>query len=523
MSNVKFSQLEDTSANIETSKRPLLMGFDTTVKEIFYVDSAEDKYTAVTKDESGVVPSLEVSELTSDGNAVLTSVSVDGTTIDGNGTPSNPVKLAGARTAGTILKADANGLPVDSVIKENSDKIGIGTTTPANRLEVKNSAVNTTGIALQRFGGTQQIIRLFEDANGRGIIRVLDEGATDKIYLAADGDCYINPLNSGKLGVGTTTPAEKLDVNGIIRAKDALYLCNDNFPLVYLKKADNTILGGFGYIVSDETIRISNGATNLTTDTKIAIKKTGEVGIGTITPGQKLTVVGDGSFTTGLNGRLYLVSGDGTNNTIHTGIRAQTDVSNRYAEIVAKRGASSNVLGWEFKTYNTGYVDAMAILGNGNVGIGTTTPSEKLDVNGNAKAHSFIGSRKLYAAEAPNSYYGIQEDLGIETDDVDDYVDIDLPANTAIAHMILDVVVQHGSGSSQDYFAILDTWVHVTNNKVETTTRCENQSSERWLVIDGTLASGKVRIRLLGSTSGATSSRIGNVRGQIVEYMEALT
>lgn len=121
--------------------------------------------------------------------------------------------------------ATVSSPPTDASLSENSKividlldgNVGIGTTTPANRLEVKNSAVNTTGIALQRFGGTQQIIRLFEDANGRGIIRVLDEGATDKIYLAADGDCYINPLNSGKLGVGTTTPAEKLDVNGNIK------------------------------------------------------------------------------------------------------------------------------------------------------------------------------------------------------------------------------------------------------------------------------------------------------------------
>jgi hypothetical protein len=89
--------------------------------------------------------------------------------------------------------------------------------------------------------------------------------------------------------------------------------------------------------------------------------------------------------------------------------------------------------------------------------------------------------------------------------------------------MVLDVVVQHSGGSSQDYTAILDAWVHVGNNKVETTVRCANQTSENWLTIDEALASGKVRIRLDGGTSGATDNRIANVRGQIVEYMEALT
>lgn len=108
--------------------------------------------------------------------------------------------------------------------------------------------------------------------------------------------------------------------------------------------------------------------------------------------------------------------------------------------------------------------------------------------------------------------------MKIETDDVDDYRDIDLPANTIIAHIVAHVIVMQG-GDLGDYDAILDTWVHVTNNKVKTTTRCENQSYAKWLVIDEALASGKVRIRLLGSNLGATYNRTSNVRGQIVEYL----
>lgn len=45
-----------------------------------------------------------------------------------------------------------------------------------------------------------------------------------------------------------------------------------------------------------------------------------------------------------------------------------------------------------FQVGNNGGTEAMRILNNGNVGIGTNTTTEKLEVNGNIKATNFIGS-----------------------------------------------------------------------------------------------------------------------------------
>lgn len=476
MSNVKFSQLEDTSANIEASKRPLLMGFDTTVKEIFYVDSAEDKYTAVTKDASGVVPSLEVSELTSNGNAVLTSVSVDGTTIDGNGTVSDPLALAGSRTSGKILKADANGLPVDSIVSESgteitiSGSLGIGTTPSASaKLDIVSTGgtnVRIGGTALGDYGrilfhgnrvGSENTIgsvMAYNNQSGSAVlvseIRQMHYGSSadnrSSMQLSThDGTNLVTAMYvdaTQKIGLGTTTPAEKLDVSGNIKVQRAS-AATSGTP-----------------VISSNRIRLHASRYNSGTPTDAGM------------------------------GFRHSYFSDAANKN-HLEITSSIDT----------------VIG--------------VIMNSGKMHVGgTTEPIEYLEVNGNAKAHSLIGSRKLYAAEAPNSYYGINEDLEIETDDVDDYIDIALPANTAIAHIIVDVVVQHGSGTSLDYTAILDTWVRVGNDKVETTVRCANQTSQPWLAIDETLASGKVRIRLDGGTSGATDSRIANVRGQIVEYLE---
>ncbi len=102
----------------------------------------------------------------------------------------------------------------------------------------------------------------------------------------------------------------------------------------------------------------------------------GSVGIGTTEPPEKLSLQGP-------DAKLHVRSQDNTNNAIHnSGISFATDVNSRRAEILVTRGPSSARTGLQINTYSDEVIEALRINHDGNVGIGTTNPGAKLDVDG---------------------------------------------------------------------------------------------------------------------------------------------
>src|SRR5262249_9381489 len=121
------------------------------------------------------------------------------------------------------------------------------------------------------------------------------------------------------------------------------------------------------------------------------VKSDGSVGIGTTTPGQKLTVVGTIESTSG--GFKFP---DGTTMT-SAGTGAATSLTNNADAIVT---GDSDANGTGNVIFQTGTNDRMTILNGGNVGIGTSTPGQKLDVNGNVNATKYFGDGSSLAGIA---------------------------------------------------------------------------------------------------------------------------
>jgi hypothetical protein len=111
---------------------------------------------------------------------------------------------------------------------------------------------------------------------------------------------------------------------------------------------------------------------------KMVIKTNGKVGIGTSTPSHFLHVYESGvSASTPEIVVEHVNSNAGAMLGLYAGA-AQWGIAND--------GGSDNHLEFDYDGS-----EKMVLKTGGNVGIGTTTPSEKLEVNGNVKATAFIG------------------------------------------------------------------------------------------------------------------------------------
>jgi hypothetical protein len=247
-------------------------------------------------------------------------------------------------------------------------------------------------------------------------------GGADTLNYYYIGPSYNSPYmtitNGGKVGIGATNPSSytKLDIEGdklLIRSTSnswgQLQVANpiDNESTIAIAAGgtgspgnDTTyirqwIMGINPYGVGVDKFSITNKG--LTTSAPFVILEGGNVGIGTTNPGAKLELSGTGGnqtpvlkITSTTGGSIFhwassatapnLVSGDhlihifgkamSTRNSAHVGFRYVGD------------GSASNTLSFGLYAVD----DIMNINGNGNVGIGTTNPTNKLDVNGTIRA-----------------------------------------------------------------------------------------------------------------------------------------
>ena len=227
---------------------------------------------------------------------------------------------------------------------DTNGKVGIGTTTPAAPLHV--SAANGNLLYLQgTAGGAGNTANIafktyFGNDNPNALISVIDAGQYSSHFTfstkipGSDANALsekVRITNLGNLGVGTSSPAEKLDVNGNIRisggSKRLLFANNGSDPdasigyrnvsgeknelLVYV---GNDTSGTFGpdrmRIVAEEfRVQTFNNPLNSTLayaeadtllNTRLFINASGNVGIGTVTPDARLELASGTANASGL-------------------------------------------------------------------------------------------------------------------------------------------------------------------------------------------------------------------------------
>ncbi len=249
--------------------------------------------------------------------------------------------------------------------------VGIGTASPTTKLQV-----TTTG------SGNQDVARFTNiDGGGRGLI-IGAAGSGGYNYIKASGTSSslqfqneagtttMTLTDANSVGIGTTSPAEALHISQANGAGDTS-LVIQNFATTdgetaELKFRTTTSTTDFAKIWTERTggstAKLNFGTLNNTFGTRMTIDASGKVGIGTTNPDMLIDLENADTSETGIE--LNNTSVGGKQWRIRT---LGSGVTGRVGNL-SIRNVTDNV-------------NPIEITTTGNVGIGTTAPTEALVVN----------------------------------------------------------------------------------------------------------------------------------------------
>jgi len=242
------------------------------------------------------------------------------------------------------------------------------------------------------------------------------------------GDFNTNVVNfNGNVGIGTTSPLSRLNI--LQYQNQGLLITGQNTSLSinsdYSGYQTNTISSlGSGLVIKTNStdgvtldptggvsgrLRINNSSSSTTVDINAnsdSYFNGGNVGIGTTAPSSALSFGSSSDITRGTtdgtdNGLLTLSGGGAYSTTRGGAIAAYGNEHASFPGYVTMFGG--NIAGGGALNFYTQDLERMRITYGGNVGIGTTSPTRKLEVNG-----SFWLTGQLYdSTEAPglSGYY----------------------------------------------------------------------------------------------------------------------
>jgi len=240
-----------------------------------------------------------------------------------------------------------NGAGQNGIWDASTGNLGVGTTAPSATLQVGNASTPYSTAGLIVYGG--------DLTNSTTVTNFMTGSGTSALYVRGDGN----------VGINNTSPGQKLSVAGVIESTTGGF----KYPNGSIQTTAAGAAGTTNYLSK------FTGAADL--GNSQIIDNGTNVGIGTTAPGAFFHV----------NGAAYLSPAfyDGSyGSALKIGYVSNSSVYHSISSTVSIGGATSN--GLQFNVHGGGavlnQVNALTLLGNGNVGVGTTNPGGVLDVNG---------------------------------------------------------------------------------------------------------------------------------------------
>jgi len=368
------------------------------------------------KIEGGTINNITVNNLTT------SLLSVDNLNFDVN-------TISSTNSNGNIT-LDPNGTG-NTIIDSN---VGIGTTNPSAKLHIHSNgeALRLQGSSTGSDNDEHTYMSFYpvDNTNRYGYIGYTTSGTEDlNIWNQRNGNLKFSTnntermriSNSGFIGIGTDDPNVPLKIVNSIDG-DTIQIVNSNTSgtgkssIFFGPEGNFWELGARNSNSGDLTNKFYlYDRTN--SEVRLVVDPSGNVGIGTTSPSAKLHIR---SNTTGQNSLLILENNTTTwgGNNDGASIEFRTDengnkISQAKILIADPTPNSSEDADLVFQTRGTGSVtEKMRISYLGNVGIGTTNPTEKLTVHGTDTNLIPCLGLKNGMAGGDNSTYGAQIAFG---------------------------------------------------------------------------------------------------------------
>lgn len=287
-----------------------------------------------------------------------------------------------------------------------SGDVGIGTTNPSAKLHIKT---NRDGLlTFQTSDNTWLYTNWLDNTGTRRLWMGLGSDLSSFNINVENGTNKIL-LNGGNVGIGTTSPKEKLQIGNAFTFHDGGHdVIGFNYAASGGLDLDNSKYSAEirfdpvnGYLGLGTSSSVTNNPTS-----SLFINKNGYVGIGTSSPNEKLTVKGHVN-----------IGGDGNYRLRTRHIDGKSHVSTDVSDLFLNYGIDKNVY---VGSFYSGSPDSDLFV-SGNIGIGTTTPDSKLTVKGNI--HTNEVKVDLLGAIAPD--YVFYKDYDLKTlQEVENYISL---------------------------------------------------------------------------------------------------